>query len=169
MINSEISFFFVGTETPPDDDLFLEAIGLSQRERDVYLEALNKALTETRGRIRSFKKQFLFRLTKGKKTYSCALISNLSPIKYTYITVETFFSSKKLKQQLIEAWHERIPEGWFLELENFKGYSKVYLGDLKLLKRYLLQDDNIPSISLPYQIGFKDEESRENFRWHEIE
>jgi hypothetical protein len=169
MITSEITFFYIGTERPSSEDQFFDAVGLCPSAREDFSKSLDDALVKTQGAIKSFKKQFTLPLELTSKHYTCALISNLKPLKYIYVAAETFFINKRLKRRIVESWRGRLPEGWFIEIENFEGFYKFYLGDLRLLRRYFLQDENVPPVSLPYQIGFEDESCREEFRWREVE
>jgi hypothetical protein len=175
MIRSEISFsfFHIGGNILVDGDDFLEAIGLHQSDRERYLERWKQALKETSGELCEFGRRFRFRyqlhLDSSKKKYSSVLHCFTKPMDYVCIQTETFFLNAHIKNRVFKTWNDRLPDGWFLEIDNFKGFHKVYSGHLQLLKRYLFQDPGIPALDLPNLICFKSEKDWYQFTWVEPE
>lgn len=146
-------------------DEFLAQVGFSDRERGDYLVVLNEFQRVADGNMTHFKRQFRFLLDGCGKKYTCSLNYVFNDLNYVSIQTETFFMNGRLKRRMFEKWNNALPDGWFLEISNYRGFYRLYLGRLQLLKRYLYQDSSIQAFDLPGCIGFKSEMDWRQFNW----
>lgn len=149
-----------------ENDILLEFFGLNHALKASYGIFLNSCKNESISKNPVFSNGFSVFPQGFRKKFRVNLVINEQPCLEVSIGIETLFlGDQEFKSKILKFFAENRPPNWYACVMNYNKYKRVYLGDLRNLKRSLFEDINLPQCDLPEYIGFKTAEKLRNFEW----